>query len=304
MFGQCKLCLQNNVELRMSHIIPKFVWKWLRDSLSSGGLRSHREPNKRIQDGPKFQLLCSECEQKFSDWEKPFSEQIFLPLHDPEPVTQPIYYEDWALKFAVSISWRTVMYFRHKSSLNHLTDKEQQLTTSALETWRRFLLGQTNNLKTFNQHLLPVDVISEHQGGGAISPFLNRYMLRNVHIDVLASKSSIYVYSKLCRVILFGRIYEKHTDAWKGMQLKSSRGDIRPRNYYIPGEIAEYMNHKADEAMKALDSLSPRQQRIVDESFKKNVDVIANSEVFRAMQYDVLHSGKNAFSNRKKLDKD
>jgi hypothetical protein len=302
MLGQCKLCLKNNVELQMSHIIPKFVWKWLRDSGPSN-LRSHREPNKRIQDGPKFYLLCSECEQRFSDWEKPFSEKIFLPLHDPEPVTNPIYYEDWALKFAVSVSWRTLMYFKQQPSLNHLTDKEQLLTTSALETWRKFMLGQTNNLKTFNQHLLPVDVISNYDEG-KVSPFLNRYMLRNVHIDVIASKSSVYVYSKLCRVILFGRIYEKHPNEWQGMQLKPNKGDIHPRDYHLPGEVAEYMNRKADAVKQALESMSPRQQEIADESFKRNIDVIANSEIFRAMQFDVLHSGKDAFSPGKKTDDD
>jgi hypothetical protein len=54
----------------------------------------------------------------------------------------------------------------------------------------------------------------------------------------------------MCRLILFGRIQEQNPDEWKGMRLHSRQGDIRPRNYRIPSDIADYMNRKAERRMK------------------------------------------------------
>lgn len=296
MNGECKLCLKSNVELQESHIVPKFVWRWLKET-TPGKIRTHRVPNQRIQDGPKIYLLCSDCEQKLSDWEKPFREEIFIPLHDPEPARKPIYYGNWAIKFSVSVSWRVLTYFNYLSDSEHHTQYHQKFEEEALETWRKFILGDLKNPGRFSQHLLPTDVIQSYQGP-RISPFLNRYLLRSVHMDVISTEKSAYVYTKMCRLILFGRIFEKNPKLWKGMQLHARKGDIHPIKYLIPAGIDDYLNRKADEVMGALDSISPRQQKKVDKAFYENIDEVANSEVFRAMYYDVAHSGEEAFSKR------
>lgn len=296
----CSLCLKD-AELKLSHIVPKFVWRWLKET-APGGIRTNRIPNQRVQDGPKSHLLCAECEQRFSNWEKPFCEELFLPLHDPIPVIKPIRYESWALKFAVSVSWRVLTFFNNESPNSHLTPLQQQLADEALETWRQFLLGELKNPGSFNQHLLPTDVVESYQGP-RISPYLNRYLLRNVHIDVISTQDSVYVYAKMCRLVLFGRIQEKHPQLWDGMQLHLRQGDIRPRDYRLPEGIADYMNRKANENKNILESMSSRQHEIIDAMFDKNVDAIANSEAFRAMGYDIAHSGKEAFSKRKRKNR-
>ncbi len=296
MNGICELC-KKTADLELSHIVPKFVWRWLKET-TPGGIRTNRNPNLRVQDGFKIYLLCADCEQRLSDWEKPFYENVFLPLHNPEPVTKPIHYGAWALKFVVSVSWRVLMFFGHEKSESHFSPQQKQMADKARETWRRFLLGEVNDPGDYNQHLLPLDVIQDYQGP-KISPFLNRYFLRSIHVDMISTRSSAYIYTKMCRLVLFGRIQEERPKLWKGMQLRLSKGDIRPRDYHIPGGIADYLNRKADEANSALESVSPRQQGVIDAMFEKNIDALANSEVFRAMNYDVAHSGEDAFSKRK-----
>jgi hypothetical protein len=108
--GKCALC--NKVtELEESHIIPKFVFKWLKETTPTA-IRNLGTPNKRVQDGFKEYLLCHECEDLFNKWETKFCEQVFLPIHD-KPA--PIKYGPWALKFAVSVSWRVLTY-RYKQT--------------------------------------------------------------------------------------------------------------------------------------------------------------------------------------------
>ena len=273
MNGICKLCLEKK-DLKMSHIVPKFVWRWVRNPVP-GGLRSSRKPNQRIQDGPKAYLLCSDCEQLLSDWEKPFSERLFLPLHDPEPVTKPIEYEEWTLKFAVSVSWRVLLFFLNEDGDSIFNPLQQKLAANALRTWRRFLLGKINSPGRFEQHLLPVDVIASYQGP-QISPYLNRYLVRNIHIDLISTEKSAYVYTKMCRLILFGRIQEEHPNQWVGMKLNLKHGTIRPRDYHLPAGIADYMNRKANQIKQMLESSFPKttgnRRRFIQKECRSNCE--------------------------------
>ncbi len=61
----CSLCGEDK-ELRASHIIPKFVGKWLKKTSATGYMVSRLEPAKRVQDLPTSPLLCSDCEERFS----------------------------------------------------------------------------------------------------------------------------------------------------------------------------------------------------------------------------------------------
>jgi hypothetical protein len=65
----------------------------------------------------------------------------------------------------------------------------------------------------------------------------------------------------------------------------------------------KYINDKADEVKQSLNSLSPKQEQIVSKATKDNLDGIANSEIFRAMSYDIAHSGKAAFKPNRKRPK-
>jgi hypothetical protein len=289
--GKCALC-NRDTELSLSHIIPKFVFSWFKESTPSP-IRSNRVPNKRIQDGPKQYLLCSDCEKLFSGWERNFFEHLFLPLHSNPTLTTPLRYGHWALKFAVSVSWRVLLYYHQLHDLSHFSEKQRECAQNALDVWRGFLLGEVSHPGQFEQHLLPVDVVKSHSGP-AISPFLNRYLLRSVHMDVICSNTSAMVYSKMGHLILFGFIQED-SKRWKGTKLRVNNGLVMPRDYRLPKNIAVYWNEKANEGTKALASVSPRQKQKIQEAILKNADELANSELFRAIQYDVLHSGKNAF---------
>ena len=102
MKGKCNLC-GNERELQNSHVIPKFVYKWMG---KTGGkfFRTPSNPNIRQQDGIKQRLLCHECEQLFSINEKWFSENVFYPyLNNNHNVIQ---YNQELARFIISVLWR------------------------------------------------------------------------------------------------------------------------------------------------------------------------------------------------------
>lgn len=212
----------------------------------------------------------------------------------PNSNPPPVKYGPWALEFAVSVSWRVLLYFQQLHDLSHFSEKQRGSAQKALDVWRRFLLGKLPNPGQFEQHLLPVDVIKSYSGP-EISPFLNRYLLRSIHMDVICSNKSAIVYTKMGHLILFGFIQEDNAKHWKGTKLHVNKGLIKQRDYRLPQNIAGYWNEKANEGAKTLHSTSPRQKQIIHEAILENADELANSELFRAIQYDVYHSGKNAF---------
>jgi len=66
---ECALCgADPEAGLRLSHVVPSFVFLRLKDTAVTGGLRAAGTPNLRRQDGWKARLLCGECETRLGVW--------------------------------------------------------------------------------------------------------------------------------------------------------------------------------------------------------------------------------------------
>lgn len=112
--GICALCEEEKL-LCNSHIIPKFCLKHLLDEKRQMvSIELNQKKKKRmVQDGFKEYLLCHECEQHLSEYEKAFEEQWFdLCFFNEEiNVAQESYffegidYKSFKL-FHLSILWR------------------------------------------------------------------------------------------------------------------------------------------------------------------------------------------------------
>ncbi len=82
--GICRLCLQER-ELMNSHIIPEFMYKNIYDSKHDKyGKHIYytidtNNSAKKEQKGSREHLLCEDCEQKLSKYEKYANETIYAP---------------------------------------------------------------------------------------------------------------------------------------------------------------------------------------------------------------------------------
>jgi len=114
--GICKLC-QNEKELMESHIVPSFAFRWLKKTSATGFLRTVLEANKRVEDGRKQKLLCKECEHIFNKSETQFANKVYYPYVEKEldaagvaqGIIKEIQYEDWLLRFIISVHWRLIV---------------------------------------------------------------------------------------------------------------------------------------------------------------------------------------------------
>ena len=111
MDGMCKLCL-NMAKLCNSHVIPEFCYNPLYDNkhraltINADGLKQ-----KYIQQGFRDFLLCRDCENNFSLFEKRFKEYWFDSGFIPKTIKNKIVtiegydYLDFKL-FHLSVIWR------------------------------------------------------------------------------------------------------------------------------------------------------------------------------------------------------
>jgi hypothetical protein len=286
----CALCGKAAL-LKLGHIVPRFVTDWLK-STTPGMIRNLHESGKRIQDGPKLYLLCGDCELLFSAWEKTFAERVFRHFHRSSDDEPPVPYESWCLNFATSVSWRSLRYLMHRGLLADVAASQHPLL-DAEETWRDFLLDRRSDVGQFEQHILPLAMIADHTTPG-LSPYINRYLLRVFHIDILTSPTSALIYTKLCHLALFGFIRMPDGHPWSGTRLSADSGMVGSRQYTIPHQMLTYWNEQANLVGGMYRHLSPRQNEKLREVRRRNPQAVADSEAFRALVRDFEISGRSA----------
>lgn len=293
----CRLCGLTK-PLSESHIVPSFVYDWLKKSSVTGHFRSGEKPNKRVQDGYKPPLLCGDCEQRLGIWEKTFSERVFVPLHQKEPLKP---YGPWLLLFAISVSWRVLTFFKEEGELSHFPQHLQISVDKVLNIWREVLLEKRPHPGPFEQHMLPfVGPITDlNDNDPNVPKNINRYILRSVGIDAWCSETEAFVYVKMCRIILVGFIEIPNRRQWSGTKLHVNDGTFNTLHYKLPDLFRSCLYHNARKVAIIQQNLSDRQKDRIDQAYRKNQDQYWGSEMFNAMAQDFALFGEAGFKQIK-----
>jgi len=275
-----------------SHIIPSFVFKWLKESSGTGFIRFGRSPNLRVQDGPTYYLLCSDCEELFNASETQFANSIFHPCNEGKIVS--VFYGDWMLKFAVSVSWRVLNFIIDDTNLSSFPQGLKEQAFNALSHWKSFLLSQAPHPAQFEQHMLPLGSVKSFNSI-KMPTNINRYFLRAVDTDVVSDgNKNAFVYSKMGRIVLVGFIQISHPERWKGTKLHLRKGILGTGHYSLPSNFGDYLIKRARDLKKYQSSLSQEQKQKIAESYAKEKEKGINSESFKAMEHDANLFGREA----------
>jgi hypothetical protein len=298
MKGCCRLCTQET-ELVESHIIPSFVYGWLKESSVTGHLRFGETVNKRVQDGMKTYFLCRNCDNLFGVWENKFAREIFVPLHKDRTMNT---YGPWLLKFSVSISWRILTYFKESLDLNHFSEDLLRSVDDALCIWREFLLDKKPNPDKYEQHIIPFRGFIADRGDPELPNNFNRYAARSVDMDVACSKTQAFVYAKMCRIILIGFIEMNHKEQWRDTRIHVKHGILEKQRYKIPVNIRNFIYNRARKMQRTSGTMSSRQWDKISRDYESNADKIPDSEMFKAITQDFILFGDEAFDRQRNSD--
>lgn len=293
--SECALCGALDA-LAESHVLPAFVFRWLKETSVTGHMRFGKNPKKRVQDGIKLRWLCMDCEQRLNSYETPFATYIFHP-YNADPRLR-VRYGDWLLKFCVSVSWRVLRYFQSQPGFQNWNEKHRAETTKALEQWRAFLFDEVPHPGSYVQHLLPLGPIQSHTVLD-LPNNMNRYLMRAVEMDIANSNISAFTYAKLGRFAIFG-IVAPTTNKWVGTKVSLNNGVIQPSGFILPTELLNYLTDRARRHGVLTSSIPDHQLDKIEADAMRNIDRLRNSDEFDAMLHDARLFGMDAILRKPK----
>jgi hypothetical protein len=288
----CKLCKKEKV-LELSHIIPAFVYKWLKNTSATGFFRDYESPNVRRQDGQKIKLLCGECEDLLNIYETEFSKRIFYPYVSEEldqfGVAQskiPYFdYSDWLLRFIISIQWRVAS--TDKLSAKDYSNNLFELKSIQVEYWRQFLLKERDNTGVNETYMLFLQNLAGAFGSWPenLSPKINNYVLRSIDSTSASSATKIAMYFKLGPMAFFTTIKPNSMKNVSDIRVKM-RGRIKTAQHLDNEDINNFVLITRPNEIAPMYNISDKQQSKINETLLKNPDRVVNSLSIGATEGD------------------
>ncbi len=295
-----KICaLTNEVcELRKSHIYPKFMWDFLKET---GGdrFRIVHTPTQPLQDGEKCFLLGHRAEQMFSTREKWFAEKIFMPFCNNTINTSiKTCYDNNLYYFIVSILWR-----RFYTLQNHIKDGLKEQCAKALEEWRNYLLDDVIP-PTFNQiYMMPITpalfftpyfkyspcayiTIEDYNSHRDKFYPISSYLLRSFDCEIYCAPDNYAFFCKVPRFFFWAVIKRNETDLNFGIRIKPNGGRIDFKRYNIGnGEIKRFIFKRCyDTEQLYRDAANKLSENNINKMLEhitrnENIDHLKHSEV-------------------------
>lgn len=271
----CKLC-GKKAHLRESHIIPKFVFNWMKKT-GTGRFRQKKVLNKPLQDGIKDFLLCDDCENEFGKREDWFKRNVFERyLIDPKATFKT---SDELLYFAVSILWRVLIYFKDDGNNYRFMEN---LNLAAIE-WKNFLLKNEplDKFKDINLVFIPENI--EIEGGGDNS---YSYFFRAVDIEIAEGDKKAFVYAKFSRFILFGVIAGITENDFSGTNIQKSDILNPLKQTMDDADVVDFIVNRSMNVMSYKD-LSSTQQQQNDKYFSTRIEKIKGNDYWNVLKKDI-----------------
>ncbi len=291
--NSCRLC-NSIVKLQDSHIIPKFIGKWIKKTSATGYLRSIDKPNLRRQDIFTIKLLCKKCEDIFSDHETYFAEKIFHPYMNRDNFSYNYSYNDQLSRFCASVSWRVLVYITEH--LNKVKNAELEKAKMQLQL---FLLNKSDNLYQYEQHIIPLE-------GGGDSPLhkkhsnVNSYFTRAIDTDIISTKNGILIYTKLPNFIVISNVNHNEIAKSRSSRVALKQGNIIPKEYVLPIDMYYYLDNRLKFIKENItDKISESQNKHMLETIEKDLERFKKSRSLKAIEDD-LFPNISIFSNKSK----
>lgn len=266
--GCCRLC-QRERSLQESHLVPKFVSNMIKGD-ANGRLRRPEQPDIPFQDGIKGKMLCFECEQRFSRWERAASDFVRLCQDD----TGPYKYGDYLVPFVLSVAWRVLVGQMDAGVGSSWPAKVEPAIERAEVEWRNSILQE--DFRPLNGRIHALVIGSSGTPSMAMQREMpanwNRYL--DVSVDatvattidpnVPSSSQSAIAYVKMGRLATFTVIRTPSFRRWKGSAVHW-RGLLMDVHDEVPPPLLAFMADRARGFENRLKQMSPVQRARIGE---------------------------------------
>lgn len=279
---RCNLC-QEERRLEDSHIIPKFITKWLKET-GTGGLRKATNFNKRVQDGIKEPFLCEECEDKFNKSETYFCNSIFHPVVNDNIAS--FEYTDQLFYFVISVLWRLLRHTFLEEEKGRRFYNELRIIE---EEWRNFLF-EGKVIKEYNTlHLIiGVDILEENESVIIPDKFI-QYMARIVDAGVADDEQgeNCMIYLKLPRFIFIVPIKGLSGDLMINTQINQDGGTHYINKARVDNPIiADYFISRVRQFNALFETISQVQRKKMQDKSAEIWDSLKDKDLRKIIDYE------------------
>lgn len=275
--------------LEQGHVVPSFVFRWLKETAAVPYIRTGKNPNLRVQDGWKRRWFCRACEEQIGRFEQAFAKELF-PLVVTEKPT-PYRHGPWLSQFIASVAWRAAIFqSEYSDAFDFFTPEQKALLPQALEQWRLFVSGEAQTPGVHELHFMPMGMLADCQGDRTLPPNINRYILRAVQVHVAAHAREAFAFVKMGPALALGFIQPPPPGIWEGTRVSLGEGQVGG-DMAAPVEFLDYIIERAEKMHASQQGRSARQKEKIREAFMSNLDRAAASETFRAVHADVERFG-------------
>lgn len=287
--SECALC-GDQAELRDSHIIPRFVFKHLKDSGASPFLRGYENPDERIQDYNE-KLLCLDCEQHLNKFESPVAGYIYHPYQRGD--STPINYEDWLHRFVISVNWRLI--HSDLSDWNHLSEYHLEAVKDARDVWHDIILNEKPlHLDSFTHHIVLFRDLELRTDPSELHDRWEFYRDRAMDATVVVNRTDTYYYVKLPGIVFISCIQPLNIEGFRNTKIEAS-GRIRTPQR-VPRQIEDFIVQRGARVLNPKAS-EQSQEQIMNRMLDYPEEVI-ESDSLRAY----VESKKRQIENHDPLD--
>lgn len=265
----CALCGLEK-PLMKSHIIPRFVTDYLKKtSFKNMKFRNPMaNPNHALQDGDKTPLLCHDCEELFSKYEKHFKEGIFDIFH-LKGFNIPIQYTSKDYYFIASLLWRTLYLDNREWEKEQKLKFDLKIFLDAEIAMHRFLKGEISSITNMRFEIFLFDEIK--QATEDIVELSPHSSIRRSSFGYSFYADETYsVFVNMAGIIAVAIIKDTNgQESWVNCEVKNEFGSITP-----PQKVRSCVFGIIFEHIKETESnfMSEEQQKKVAEKNKGRFD--------------------------------
>lgn len=275
----CKLC-EEEKDLELSHIIPKFVFRHLKKTSPTGHMRSAYNPNRSMQDGLKLPFLCGDCEDVFSIWETKFANEIFFKYQEGKETK--FSHDAWLSKYLASISFRVLSYAYYENKLDHFDEKMIKNVPLAINQLRNYLLGKSPNPGEQRQLLILLDKTTNSS-----DDIFNMYLVRGVEDDVLTTGTDSFIYVKYLNFLQLCPIKLSSNKGWKSGRISPSKGVLSVKDHELPDYIFKRLKSGARTLAESREKISEKQTNVISNRVSNIApEKLVNSPIAKAVLDD------------------
>ena len=260
----CKYC-EKEEAIENSHIIPSFIYKWIKDTSPTKALRATNNPNKRKQDGYKSALLCQKCEEIFSQYENDFKKNIFNKIANyRSDYPELIKITKKSLNCIYSIAWRTLADAYYFEKDHKYTEEEFSYFPYLWNEIKELIhSGKSDRVKT---HFIPCTEKTLQMLGLSVGKYIY-FFERSAGVEPRAwdDLARFNIHIKIPFGIFIVELISNENDTWCGTKIDGEDelniDSINCFPEFLRFEI-EYFNN---DFLKSIRKINPKQSKIIEQ---------------------------------------